>query len=71
MTVVERRFPSERSASGHIEEPRAEPADGTTVPFTVHGLRHLLRGYSRRNVEALREPQQRITDYLRNYGLPL
>jgi integrase len=28
------------SRSGHIVEPRPEPGDGFTVPFTIHGLRH-------------------------------
>jgi integrase len=48
MTVVIRRlaatdsewlFPA-KSKSGHIAEPRPEPGDGITVPFTTHGLRH-------------------------------
>jgi integrase len=106
MAVVERRlratnnwlFPRADSKSGHIEEPRPEPGDGFTVPFTIHGLRHTYisashdaegvnlyhamqlanhkvpksdahGGYSRRNVEALRPHQQRITDYFKALGL--
>jgi integrase len=35
-------FPSDKSAAGHISEPKLKPEQKTkmTVPFSIHGLRH-------------------------------